>query len=86
MLLFILLVQLYHFQFQQYIALKLGYFQESHLTFLVMFQMCHSIQHRKFYIQIEYYDTYLKAVYFYVNERESHNINISWQPATQVHL
>ena len=85
-LLFILLVQLYHFQFQQYIASKLSYFQESHLTSLVMLQICHSIQHRKFYIQIEYYYTYLKAVYFDINVHESHNINISWQPATQVYL
>lgn len=51
-----------------------------------MFQICHSIQNRKFYIQIECYYTYLKAVYFYINVHESHNINISWQPATQVYL
>jgi len=85
MLLLILLVQLHHFQFQQHIASKLSYFQESHLTFLVIFKICHSIQHRKFYIQIEYYYTYLKAVYFYINVHESHNININWQPATQVY-
>ena len=88
MFLFTLLVQLYinNFQFQEHIASKLSYFQESHLTFLVMFQICHSIQHRKFYIQIEYYYTYLKAVYFYISVHESHNINISWQPAKQVYL
>lgn len=86
MLLFILLVQLYHFQFQQHIALKLSYFQESHLTFLVMFWICHSIQHMKFYTKIEYYYTYLKAVYFSINVHESHNIKISWQPAAQVYL
>lgn len=86
MLLFILLVQLYHFKFQQHITSKLSYFQESHLTFLVTFQIYHSIQHRKFYIQREYYYTHLKAVYFYISVHESHNINNSWQPATQVYL